>query len=96
LSICASSSRIGTRNASIAGSEAASPVRKSESATLDLWSTVSHAAARTGIHMLSRVNERMRIAANHGISQRRPRSSTSTAEASAAVSSARPQLSVSG
>ena len=58
--------------------------------------TASQAAASRGIHALSRVNESTISKAHQGMSQRAPARSTRMPEASAAVSSARPQLSVSG
>jgi hypothetical protein len=56
----------------------------------------TNAAASTGIQVASRVSESRTMAPIHSGSQRRPRSRVRIAAPSAAVWSARPQLSVSG
>ena len=74
LSIWASSSRIGTLTATNAGTAASTPLTASQSVVRERWKTARHTAARTGIHMLSRVSDSSTIAATHGASQRGPRS----------------------
>ena len=87
----ASSSRAGTVNASSAGTTAARPVPSSRNVSLDLRWRARPAAARIGIQLVSRVNERTTRQATHAGSQRGPRSSTSRPAARAPISSARPQ-----
>ncbi len=96
LTSSASRGRVGVLKIRSAGSAAATPVAKSVTAPRVRKRSAHQPAASTGIQVLSRVNESRTITPIQSASHRRPRSRVSSAAAKARISSASPQLSVSG
>ena len=72
------------------------PVAKSVTGTRERLRRASQPTAKIGIHVLSRVNASRPIAPIQSGSHASPRSRARIAAPSAMISSARPQLSVSG